>query len=108
MVNSDSIATAHFPGDDVAISGVPGTAPAVVLDFEDTEGANGLLPTGNLVDVIDGVPVTCVDNGMRVVVARAADRGVPGHEPISRLADDLSLRGRVQELRLQAAKLMGI
>jgi 4-oxalomesaconate tautomerase len=108
MVNSDSIATARFPGDVVAISGVPGTAPSVVLDFEDTEGANGLLPTGNLVDVIDGVPVTCVDNGMPVVVARAADLGITGHEPISRLADDLSLRGRIQELRLQAAKLMGV
>ena len=108
MVNSDSTATARFPGEEVAISGVPGTAPAVLLDFEDTEGANGLLPTGNLVDVIDGVPVTCVDNGMPVVVARAADFGISGHEPISRLADDLSLRGRIQELRLHAARLMGV
>jgi 4-oxalomesaconate tautomerase len=108
MVNSESIATATFPGDEVAISGVAGTAPAVVLDFEDTAGPNGLLPTGNLVDVIDGVPVTCVDNGMPVVVARAVDFGITGHEPISQLADDLALRGRIQDLRLQAAKLMGV
>ncbi len=108
MVNSDSVATARFPLDDVAISGVPGAAPGVVLDFEDTEGPNGVLPTGNLVDVIDGVPVTCVDNGMPVVVARAADLGVTGHEPVARLSDDLALRDHVQRLRMRAAALMGL
>ncbi|EWM18910.1 PrpF domain-containing protein [Kutzneria sp. 744] len=108
MVNSDSVATARFPTEDVAISGVPGTAPGVVLDFEDTEGANGVLPTGNLVDVIGGVPVTCVDNGMPVVVARAANLGITGYEPVAELAEDVSLRDRVQELRLSAAKLMGL
>jgi 4-oxalomesaconate tautomerase len=108
MVNSDSVATARFPLDKVAISGVPGTAPGVVLDFEDTEGPNGVLPTGNLVDVIDGVSVTCVDNGMPVVVARAADLGVTGYEPVARLSDDLALRDHVQRLRMQAAALMGL
>jgi 4-oxalomesaconate tautomerase len=108
MVNSDSVATARFPGDDVAISGVPGTAPAVVLDFEDTEGPNGLLPTGKIVDVIDDVAVTCVDNGMPVVVARAGDLGITGYEPVATLAEDHALRDRVQSLRLQAARLMGL
>jgi len=108
MVNSDSVATARFPVEDVAISGVPGAAPGVVLDFDDTEGPNGVLPTGNLVDVIDGVPVTCVDNGMPVVVARAADLGVTGYESVSQLSDDLALRDHVQRLRMQAAALMGL
>jgi len=108
MVNSDSVATARFPAGDVVISGVPGAAPGVVLDFDDTEGPNGALPTGNLVDVIDGVPVTCVDNGMPVVVARAADLGITGYESVSRLSDDLALRDHVQRLRMQAAALMGL
>ena len=108
MVNSDSVATARFPAGDVVISGVPGAAPGVVLDFDDTEGPNGVLPTGNLVDVIDGVPVTCVDNGMPVVVARAADLGITGYESVSRLSDDLALRDHVQRLRMQAAALMGL
>jgi 4-oxalomesaconate tautomerase len=118
MVNSDSIAVAHIatPGGvveysgDTAISDVPFTAAPVVLDFADTEGSatGGLLPTGNLVDEIDGIRVTCVDNGMPVVVAYAKDFGLTGYEPVDQLAADDKLRDRVQSLRLQAAELMGL
>lgn len=118
MVNSDSLAVAHFPTPggivdytgDTAISGVPGTAAAVVLDFADTEGSagHGLLPTGNRVDEIDGLPVTCVDNGMPVVVAYAKDFGLTGYEPADQLAVDDELRERVQSLRLRAGELMGL
>ena len=68
MVNTDSLATATVPasrrppryGGDAAIDGVPGTAAAVTLDFADIAGGScgALLPTGNAVDVIDGVEVT--------------------------------------------------
>ncbi|MGA2828696.1 MAG: 4-oxalomesaconate tautomerase [Streptosporangiaceae bacterium] len=118
MVNSGSLATARFPTPGgqaaytgrTAISGVPGTAAAVVLDFSDTEGsATGhLLPTGNLRDHIGGTEVTCIDNGMPVVLARAADLGITGYEPYDELAGDEALLGRVQALRTQAGKLMGL
>jgi 4-oxalomesaconate tautomerase len=118
MVNSGSIATATFatPGGaveyagDTAISGVPGTAAAVVLDFAGTEGSacGALLPTGRVRDLIDGVEVTCVDNGMPVVVARAADLGVTGDETPADLAADDRLRDRIQSLRLRAGELMGL
>ncbi|MGH3373722.1 MAG: 4-oxalomesaconate tautomerase [Actinoallomurus sp.] len=118
MVNSDSVATATFPtpggvlvyDGDTAISGVPGTAAPVVLDFEGTEGSvcGALLPTGNVRDIIDGVPVTCVDNGMPVVVAAASDLGVTGYEDVADLAADDALRERIQSLRLQAGTLMGL
>ena len=98
MVNSGSVATASFPGasgvvdydGEVAIAGVPGTAAAVVLDFADTEGsATGtLLPTGNVADVIEGTTVTCIDNGMPVVVVRAADLGCTGYETVPELEAD--------------------
>ncbi|MDN3354851.1 4-oxalomesaconate tautomerase [Actinomadura sp. DC4] len=118
MVNSDSVATATFPtpggvvdyDGDTAISGVPGTAAPVVLDFEGTEGSacGALLPTGNVRDVIDGVPVTCLDNGMPVVVAAASGLGLTGYEDVAALAADEALRERVQSLRLQAGRLMGL
>ncbi|MET7992583.1 4-oxalomesaconate tautomerase [Amycolatopsis sp. NPDC005232] len=118
MVNSDSTAVARFPTPggvvdytgDTAISGVPGTAAPVVLDFADTAGStgHGLLPTGHLVDTVDGVPVTCVDNGMPVVVARAADFGLTGYETPEQLKADTALRERIQSLRLGAAELMGL
>lgn len=119
MVNTDSIAIATFatPGGEVdydsgttAISGVPGTAAPVELDFTGTEGSvcGSLLPTGNERDYIDGIAVTCVDNGMPVVVARAEDLGVTGYEPVGDLAADSALAGRIDALRTEAGKRMGL
>jgi 4-oxalomesaconate tautomerase len=118
MVNSGSLATAtirtpdgvvDYTGD-VAISGVPGTAAPVVLDFEDTAGsaAGALLPTGSPVDVIDGVAVTCVDNGMPVVVLAAAALGVTGYEPPADLEAHTELRERLERIRLTAGKMMNL
>ena len=118
MVNSGSVVTATFatPGGrpcyagDTAIAGVPGRAAPVLLRFAGTEGsATGrLLATGQITDVIDGIEVTCVDNGMPVVVARAADLGVTGTEEPPELAADAGLAARVQSLRLAAGALMGL
>ena len=118
MINSGSVATATFPtpggvvdyAGDTGISGVPGTAAPVRLDFARTEGSacGALLPTGRIRDTIDGIDVTCVDNGMPVVVAAAADLGVTGYETPDDLAADTRLRERIQSLRLQAGKLMGL
>ena len=77
-----------------AVAGVPGTAAPVALAFVGTEGSvcGSLLPTGRLVDDIDGLAVTCIDNGMPVVVAREAD--LPPE--------------RIRSLRIEAGKLMGL
>ncbi|HEY3869317.1 MAG TPA: 4-oxalomesaconate tautomerase [Actinocrinis sp.] len=118
MVNSDSIAVSTFAtsggridySGTTAISGVPGTAARVSLDFADTEGSacGSLLPTGHARTEIDGVAVTCVDNGMPVVVARAADLGITGYEPVGDLAADSALTDRIQALRVKAGALMGL
>ena len=98
MVNSGSVAVATFPlvagspayDGDVAISGVPGTGMGVRLDFTDTEGSatGALFPTGEVVEEIHGVRVTCVDNGMPVVLVEAASLGLSGHESVDELAGD--------------------
>ena len=118
MVNSGSMVTATFatPGGmpdysgTTAIAGVPGTAAPISLLFANTAGSTTgrLVPTGNVLDVIEDVQVTCVDNGMPVVVARAADLGITGYEPHAELAGDTKLRDRVQSLRLAAGQLMGL
>jgi 4-oxalomesaconate tautomerase len=118
MVNTDSIATATFPtaggmpvyGGTAAISGVPGTAAAIRLDFEDIAGSScgALLPTGNAVDELCDVACTLVDNGMPVVVMRAADLGVTGYESCDELEADEELRSQLERIRLQAGKLMNL
>jgi 4-oxalomesaconate tautomerase len=122
MVNTDGIVTATFPTSggrprydgDTAIDGVPGTAAAVVLEFEASpaEGHGGaaasVFPTGNVTDVFGGIPVTCVDNGMPVVVVAAGSFGKTGYEPVAELEGDEDLNKRVQELRLEAGKAIGL
>ncbi len=116
MVNTDSIVTATFPtpggtpeyDGDTAIDGVPGTAAPVVLNFEDSGPGTGVLPTGNITDTFQGTPVTCVDNGMPVVVVAAASLGQTGYESVAELEGDEELNRRVQELRLEAGKAMGL
>jgi 4-oxalomesaconate tautomerase len=118
MVNSDSVAVSTFPTPggrveyrgDVAIAGVPGTAAPVVLAFTDTEGSatGSLLPTGNVRDSIDGIDVTCVDNGMPVVVAMAGSFGLSGDESHEDLAGDTALLERIDAFRRKAGQLMGL
>jgi 4-oxalomesaconate tautomerase len=116
MVNTNGVVTATFPtpggrpryDGDTAIDGVPGTAAAIVLDFEDSGAGASVFPTGNITDTFDGIPVTCVDNGMPVVLAAASSLGATGRETIADLEGDAELNRRVQELRLAAGKAMGL
>lgn len=114
MVNSGDHATATFPTPggrvdytgDAEISGVPGTAAAVLLEFP--PGANPLLPTGNVRDAIAGTPVTCVDNGMPVVLIAASSLKATGYESPKDLEEDQALADRLREIRLKAGRLMGL
>lgn len=118
MLNSGAIAIARVQtpggqvryGGDAGISGVPGTAAPVLLDFEDVAGSScgSLLPTGNVVDEIDGIELTCIDNGMPVVVMRAADFGKTGYETAAELESDAELKARVEAIRLQLGVQMNL
>jgi 4-oxalomesaconate tautomerase len=92
------------------IDGVPGTAAAIPVTFKDTAGSScgALLPTGNVVDVIDGVEVTCIDNGMPVVVLRAADMGITGQESREDLEANGALRAKLESIRLKVGPLMNL
>ncbi len=118
MVNTGAVAVIQVPTPDgqveyagtAAIAGVPGTAARLVIDFRDTAGsvAPALLPTGNVVDDVDGLQATLIDNGMPVAIVAAADLGVTGYETPAELESDARLRERVEAFRLKAGVLMGL
>ncbi len=95
---------------DARIDGVPGTAAPVMLDFEDVSGSScgSLLPTTSVVDEVDGVSVTCIDNGMPVVILRASDFGKTGEESPAELESDADLKSRIEKLRLQLGPRMNL
>ncbi|SHF79901.1 4-oxalomesaconate tautomerase [Jatrophihabitans endophyticus] len=118
LANTASLAVAHVPTEggaarydgDTRIDGVPGTHAAVAVDFAGLAGSScgALLPTGNRLDVLDGVRVTCVDNGMPVVCVAAAELGVGGYESPAELEGDRRLVDAVESLRLAAGAAMGL
>ncbi|MFT4272552.1 MAG: 4-oxalomesaconate tautomerase [Pantoea sp.] len=118
MVNTGQIAEAQlstpdgaveYEGD-VQIDGVPGYAAQQVLNFTDIAGSScgALLPTGQAQDHFAGVAVTCIDNGMPVVLVRAADLGRTGRESREQLDNDDELKARLESIRLQAGPRMNL
>lgn len=118
MLNTGSIAIARvqtpaglveYEGE-ARIDGVPGTAAPIPTDFLDVAGSScgALLPTGHVQDVIDGVAATLIDNGMPVIVLRAADLGKTGYESPAELEADTQLKARVEAIRLKAGHLMNL
>jgi 4-oxalomesaconate tautomerase len=95
---------------DARIDGVPGTASPIPIAFEDIMGSScgALLPTGNPVDRIDGVEVTCIDNGMPVVVLRATDVDIRGDENREALDANEELKARLESIRLRVGPLMNL
>ena len=92
------------------IDGVPGTGAPVNISFLETAGSvcGSLLPTGNLVDRFDGVEVTCIDNGMPVVVIPAEALGVSGYETRDELNANAPLKKKIESIRLQAGPAMNL
>jgi len=104
---------------DARIDGVPGTAAPIAINFLDTAGSvcAGLLPTGRVRDRIEiegagfepfSVDVTCIDNGMPLVMMKASDMGRTGYESVAEMNADAALKVRVEALRLKAALAMGL
>ena len=95
---------------DTAIDGVPGTAAPVELNFMDVAGSTtgAFLPTGNAMDRIGGMDVTCMDVAMPMVIARAADFGLTGTESSAELDDNREFFAAMEAVRLEAGHAMGL
>jgi 4-oxalomesaconate tautomerase len=108
--------TVQTPGGQVSyegearIDGVPGTSAPITINFLDTEGSvcSSLLPTGNVRDEFDGIEVTCIDNGMPLVLFRAEAVGRTGYESVDAMNADTELKARIERLRVACGHAMGL
>lgn len=116
-VNTGSMIEADIqtPGGEVEyegtarIDGVPGTAAPIRLNFSNVVGSKTgrLFPTGKPVDEINGVAITCVDAAMPMVIARATDFGLSGHESKVDLDATRAFYERMEPIRIEAGRRMG-
>ena len=92
------------------IDGVPGTGAGIVLDFIDPAGSctGTLLPTGSVLESIDGVRVSLVDFAIPMVLIAASDVGKSGYESKAELDADTILLSTLERLRRKAAARMGL
>ena len=104
---------------DARIDGAPGSSAPITINFLDTAGSvcSSLLPTGQVKDTItvsgEGfapftLDVTCIDNGMPLVIFKASDLGRTGYESAAELNADDDLKKRIEALRLQISLKMGL
>jgi 4-oxalomesaconate tautomerase len=109
LVISTPRGAVEYEGSEV-IDGVPGAAAAIPINFLDTAGSvcGSLFPTGQKAEVVDGVEVTCIDNGMPVVLLRAADFGFTGQESCTEIEVAADALARIEGIRLEAGKRMSL
>ncbi len=117
-INTDTIIEAHIQTPDrhvmysgnTRIDGVPGTGAPIVLDFLDVEGGvtGAMFPTGSRRDLIEGIAVTCMDVAMPVMIAAAASLGLKGDEHPEALDANREMMKRLEMLRLEAGRRMGL
>ena len=95
---------------DVAIDGVPGTAAPVALNFMNVVGSRtgAMFPTGNAVDEIGGIRISCVDVAMPMMIGRARDFGILGSESQAELDAMPDLFALMESIRLEAGRRMGL
>lgn len=90
------------------IPGVMGAFPQVDLFLQSPVGSKtgALLPTGAVVDEIEGVAVSCVDVAVPMVIIAAASLGKTAQEPIAELEADAAFMARLRQLWIEAGLRM--
>jgi 2-methylaconitate cis-trans-isomerase PrpF len=107
------IARVALDGDGFAfatIPGVDGAFPGVDLFLTNPVGAKTgqALPTGAVSDQFGPYRVSCVDVAVPMVIARAADFGKTGTEPVKDLRADEEFFSALKALWIQAGLKMGL
>ncbi len=96
--------------ENAVIPGVDGAWPGVDLFLNEPVSAKTgkLLPTGNAVDTIEGIEVSCVDVAVPMVIARASDFGRDAQDAIETFDTDKALMERLRAVWTQAGLKMGL
>jgi 4-oxalomesaconate tautomerase len=114
--HSLAVATVQTPGGrvrydgDTHIDGVPGAHAPIAIEFVDVAGSScgSLLPTGHVLDVLEGIRVTCIDNGMPVVCLKAEEVGLTGYEEPTVIEANREVCDLVERVRVAAGPRMNL
>lgn len=92
------------------VDGVPKTGSPILCNYLGLAGSNcgALLPTGNPTDIVNDKAITCIDNGMPVVLLRAKDFGITAYETKDELDANEALKSEIEAIRLKAGELMNL
>lgn len=118
---TDVILVAHVPIDektgralekgDYAISGCPGTAAPILMDYSKTAKPQTMLPTGNTIDSIEcsfgTVETTYCEVGNPIVFVDATAMGIKGDEMPQVLDNNGALLAHIREVRGRVAQSIG-
>lgn len=87
---------------DAKIDGVLGSSAPIICNYLDTEGATcgALFPTGNRIDNFEGIELTCIDNGMPLIIMSASDFGLSGNETKTELDENEVLKKYIEHIRI--------
>ena len=117
-VNTRMVSEARIPtpnglvtyAGETRLAGAPGAGAPIRLGFQEAAGAltGALLPTGAPSDVLDGVAVTLIDYAIPVMILAARDLGLTGSETAEEFAGRTEARARIETLRLEAGRRMGL
>ena len=94
---------------DLKIDGVPNLGSPIDINFLEVIGSKTkkLFPTGNKIDVIDGIECSMVDSAMPMLLFRAKDFGLTGNESHLELNQKQDLIDKMNNIRIKVGKMIG-
>ena len=100
----------NYTDGDLKIDGVPGVGAPILMKMSDVTGGStgSLFPTGNRVDIIDGVEVSMVDAGNLMIHMRASDFDLDGSEQPEYFEQNPELMKKLESIRVKAGKMGGL
>ncbi len=95
---------------DYHIDGVGSTGSVIKISFlhPSASQTGAIFPSGKMLDIVDGIPVTLIDCGRALVIARACDFNISDEQSNEALEEDVELNHAIEAFRLKCAKKMNI